>query len=208
MKPRGWFVALEGGEGSGKSTQARLLAESAGALLTREPGGTKLGAELRHLLLDPGTGVIDPRAEALLMAADRAQHIAEVVRPALDKGEHVVSDRSAMSFLAYQGAGRGLPVEELRRLSDWAAGGLWPDLVVLIDVPPEVAKARRAALAQHPDRLEAAGDGFHERVRAGFAALAAADNDRWVVVDGTGTPAEVAGRVNAAWAAFLKSGTG
>ncbi len=203
MSTRGRFVALEGGEGSGKSTQARLLAASTGALLTREPGGTKLGGELRRLLLDPAAGgVIDARAEALLMAADRAQHIAEVVRPALEKGDHVVSDRSALSFLAYQGAGRGLPIEELRRVSDWASAGLWPDLVVLIDVPPEVARARRAANGQRLDRLEAESDDFHERVRAGFAALAAAESDRWVVVDGTGTPGEVAARVSAAWAAF------
>jgi dTMP kinase len=202
VSTRGRFVALEGGEGSGKSTQARLLAASAGALLTREPGGTKLGGELRRLLLDPAAGVIDARAEALLMAADRAQHIAEVVRPALEKGEHVVSDRSALSFLAYQCAGRGLPIEELRRVSDWASAGLWPDLVVLIDVPPEVARARRAANGQRLDRLEAESDDFHERVRAGFAALAAAESDRWVVVDGTGTPGEVAARVSAAWAAF------
>ncbi len=202
MSTRGRFVALEGGEGSGKSTQARLLAASTGALLTREPGGTKLGGELRRLLLDPAAGVIDARAEALLMAADRAQHIAEVVRPALEKGEHVVSDRSALSFLAYQGAGRGLPMEELRRVSDWASAGLWPDLVVLIDVPPEVARARRAANGQRLDRLEAESDDFHERVRAGFAALAPAESDRWVVVDGTGTPGEVAARVSAAWAAF------
>jgi dTMP kinase len=205
---RGLFVAFEGGEGSGKSTQARLLAEAIGARLTREPGGTKLGTDLRHLLLDPATGVIDARAEALLMAADRAQHIAEVVRPALEKGEHVVSDRSAMSFLAYQGAGRGLPIEELRRISGWAADGLWPDLVVLIDVPADVAAARRAADGRHFDRLEAEGGGFHERVRAGFAALAASDKDRWVVVDGTGTPAKVAARVDAAWAALLRSHNG
>ena len=201
-------MALEGGEASGKSTQARLLAASIGAVLTREPGGTNLGAQLRHLLLHPATGPIDARTEALLMAADRAQHMAEVVRPALDRGEHVVSDRSAMSFLAYQGAGRGLPIEELRRLSDWASGGLWPDLVVLVDVPAEVATSRLVAEGQRPDRLEAEGGGFHERVRSGFAALAAAEAHRWVVVDGTGTPAEVAERVSTAWAAFLRSATG
>jgi dTMP kinase len=200
---RGWFVAFEGGEGSGKSTQARLLADAIGGFLTREPGGTPLGDQLRRLLLDPASGAIDRRAEALLMAADRAQHVSEVVRPALGSGRHVVSDRSAMSFLAYQGWGRGLPVEELRRLSDWASGGLWPDLVVLVDVAPQVAAARRAADGHAPDRLEAEVDGFHERVRVGFAALAEADPRRWVVIDGDGAVEEVAERVNGAWAAFL-----
>jgi dTMP kinase len=200
---RGCFVAFEGGEGSGKSTQARLLAEAIGGVLTREPGATALGRELRRLLLDPSRGEIDGRAEALLMAADRAQHITEVVRPALEMGRHVVSDRSAMSFLAYQGWGRGLSLEELRRLTDWAAGGIWPDVVFLIDVPTDVTAARLAADGGPPDRLEAEGDGFHERVRAGFAALADADPSRWVVVDGVGTAAEVAERVNRAWATFL-----
>ena len=201
---RGWYVAFEGGEATGKSTQARLLAETIGARLTREPGGTALGAELRRLVLDPAGGPIDLRTEALLLAADRAQHVAEVVRPALDRGEHVVSDRSAMSFLAYQGFGRGLPLEELCRISEWAAGGLWPDLILLVDVAPEVAAARRRADGAAPDRLEAEVDGFHERVRQGFATLAAKDPRRWVVVDGTGTPGEVSARVRHAWATFLE----
>jgi dTMP kinase len=180
MTPR--FIAFEGGEACGKSTQAARLAARLGAVLTREPGGTPIGARLRAVLLDPGTRLVD-RAEALLMAADRAQHVAEVIRPELAAGRHVVTDRYAGSSLAYQGFGRGLPVDEVRRLSDWAASGLWPDLTVLLDVP--LAAAAERQVGGRPDRLEAAGDEFHERVAAGFRTLAAEDRDRWVVVDGT-----------------------
>lgn len=188
------FVAFEGGEASGKSTQARLLAGAVGAVLTREPGGTDLGARLRALLLDPASGSVDARAEALLMAADRAQHVARVVRPNLDAGRHVVTDRFAGSSLAYQGFGRGLPLDEVEHLSRWAAAGTWPDLVVLIDVPVDVATRR---LGADRDRFEQAGTEFHERVRAGFLRLAAADPEGWVVVDGTGSIDEVAARVRA-----------
>lgn len=175
------FIAFEGGEGCGKSTQAALLADAIGALLTREPGGTELGLRLRELLLDPATEHVDPRAEALLMAADRAQHVASVVRPALVAGRHVVSDRFAASSLAYQGYGRGLPLDEVRELSVWATSGTWPDLIVLIDVPVETAAAR---LGEDLDRFERADDGFHQRVTDGFRELAAADPERWVVIDG------------------------
>jgi len=193
--PTGRWIALEGGEGSGKSTQARRLAEALGALLTREPGGTAVGDRIRELLLDPALTGMDARAEALLMAADRAQHVAEVVGPALAAGRVVVSDRSAWSSLAYQGLARGLGVEEVRRVSDWAMGGRWPDLAILIDVPAAVADARLAAAGRAPDRLEAEGDGFHGRVREGFAAIAATAPDRWVVVDGDGPEELVAERV-------------
>jgi dTMP kinase len=162
------FIVFEGGEASGKSTQSVLLAERLDAVHTHEPGGTDLGAALRALLLDAHTTGLSDRAEALLMAADRAQHVAEVVRPALAQGRHVVSDRYAGSTLAYQGYGRGLPVFELRRLSGWAANELWPD------------------------RMEAAGEAFHDRVLRGYQALAAADPARWAVVDGTAAPGEVA----------------
>ena len=202
---RGRWVALEGGEGSGKSTQARLLAEAIGALLTREPGGTALGAHLRGLLLDPAGASIDARAEALLLAADRAQHVAEIVCPALDSGRDVVSDRSAFSFLAYQGHGRGLPLDDLRRISDWAAAGVWPDIVILIDVRAEETAARLRASGREPDRLESAGAAFHDRVRHGFAELAAAEPGRWIVVDGNGSVDRVASRVRAGWAAFTTS---
>jgi dTMP kinase len=202
----GCFVALEGGEGSGKSTQAALLAGRLGAVLTREPGGTAIGGRLRALLLDGDAGEVDARTEALLMTADRAQHIVEVVGPALRRGQHVVSDRSAMSFLAYQGYGRGLPIAELRAMTEWATRGVWPDLVLLIDVPPTVARARAALAGAPPDRLEAEGGGFHDRVRGGFLTLAREDPQRWVVVDGTGSPDEVAERVTGAVCAYLGPG--
>jgi dTMP kinase len=196
---RGRLIALEGGEGSGKSTQARLLAERLGAVLTREPGGTALGAEIRRLLLDPAS-VVDPRAEALLMAADRAQHVAEVIAPALAAGRDVVTDRFVGSSLAYQAYGRGLPLDEVRGLSVVATGGLEPDLVVLISVPAGVAAAR---VGPEPDRLEAEGGGFHERVAEGYEALAVSAPDRWEVVDGEGSVDEVAERIAAAVEARL-----
>jgi dTMP kinase len=189
---RGRFVVFEGGEAAGKSTQAARLAERLGAVLTREPGGTAAGSAIRALLLDPATAGLDDRTEALLMAADRAQHVAEVVRPALAAGRHVVSDRYVGSSLAYQGFGRGLPVDEVRRLSAWATRGLEPDVVVLLDVPEDVAASRAA---ERPDRMEAAGDDFHRRVAAGYRALAAADPRRWAVVDGCGAPGSVAAAV-------------
>jgi dTMP kinase len=195
VSPVGRFIVFEGGEGSGKSTQAARLAGRLGAVLTREPGGTTVGEALRALLLsdDPRTSGLDDRAEALLMAADRAQHVAEVIRPALRDGRHVVSDRYYGSTLAYQGYGRGLPVDALRRLSAWASAGLWPDVVVLLDVPRELGSDRAAGRSgPMPDRVEAAGDRFHDRVAAGYRSLAAADPDRWVVVDGAaGPPDEV-----------------
>ncbi|MEA2827420.1 MAG: dTMP kinase [Actinomycetota bacterium] len=197
----GRFVVFEGGEGSGKSTQAARLAERLGAVLTLEPGGTEIGGRLRRLLLGDvvlgdGAPGLASRAEALLMAADRAQHVAEVVRPALEAGTAVVSDRFSGSTLAYQGYGRGLDLDDLTWLSRWAAEGLEPDLVVLLDVDQEVAAARRC---RPRDRIEAAGDTFHQRVVAGYRALAAGDPARWVVVDGSGTVDEVADRV---WSAY------
>jgi dTMP kinase len=197
------WVAFEGGEGCGKSTQAEMLAAHLGAQLTREPGGTLLGRSLRSLLLAPDMA-IDNRAEALLLAADRAQHVAEVVAPLLQQGRSVVSDRSAFSFLAYQGYGRGLALDDLRQLTDWASYGQWPDRVFLLDVDPTTADAR---LAQRggggKDRLESETVTFHERVREGFRALAAADPSRWRVIDGRGTVEDVGRAVRSAWESWI-----
>jgi dTMP kinase len=178
---RGRFIAFEGGEGTGKSTQARLLALRLGALLTREPGGTGLGERIRHLVLDNDADPVAERTEALLFAAARAQHVAEVIRPVLDSGRHVVTDRFLHSSVAYQGYGRGLPAGEIADLSRWATAGLVPDLVVLLEVAPAVAADR---LDRALDRLEATGGRFHDRVQAGFRELAAEDPAGWVVLDG------------------------
>lgn len=193
----GRFVVFEGGEGSGKSTQARRLAERWGAVLTFEPGATEVGKRLREILLSPDTGHLEPRAEALLMAADRAHHVATVIQPALLRGRDVVCDRFVGSSLAYQGYGRDLGVNEVAALSAFATDGLQPDLVVLLVVAPEDARARMAAAGAPDDRLEAAGDEFHRRVAEGYGMLAAHDPDRWVVVDGSGPADEVAARVAA-----------
>lgn len=185
----GRLIALEGGEGTGKSTQARRLADRIGALLTREPGGTALGSALRRLLLDDPDLDVTPRAEALLMAADRAQHVAEVIRPALAGGRSVVTDRFIGSSIAYQGYGRQLSPQEVASLSEWATDELQPDLVLLLVVPPSVAEAR---LGPRRDKLESAGADFHQRVHQGFLTQAIADPERWAVIDGTRSEDEVA----------------
>lgn len=181
---RGRFIAFEGGEACGKSTQSRLLAAAIDAVLTREPGGTAIGARVRELVLGLDTVDLSPRAEALLMAADRAQHVAELVEPALAAGRHVVTDRFAGSSIAYQGYGRGLRVDEVRMISQWATDGVWPDLVVLLDVPADEAERRLGAAT---DRMEAEPAAFHAAVLEGFRAQAAIEPDRWVVIDGTGS---------------------
>lgn len=188
---RGHFVVFEGIDGSGKSTQARLLADRLGAVLTREPGGTPLGAELRRLLLGAGPEV-GPRAEALLMAADRAQHVLEVVEPALAAGRWVVSDRFTGSSIAYQGAGRGLGPKEVAALSDFAAPDCRPDLVVLLDLDPTTATGR---LEGPEDRIEAEGAEMQRSVRRAYLGLAADEPSRWRVVPADGEEADVAGRV-------------
>jgi dTMP kinase len=184
------YIALEGPEGCGKSTQAERLAAELGAVLTRETGGTAIGRRLREILHDVTVTELDARAEALIIAADRAQHLAEIVRPALDAGRHVVSDRTVYSTLAYQGYGRGLPIDELRSINDWAIRGTWPDLVVLLDVPEHVIAHRMRS--RQLDRFERAGADFHERVAAGFAEMAARDPEHWAVVDASRTPGAVA----------------
>jgi dTMP kinase len=189
----GVFIAFEGGEGAGKSTQLRRLQEELAArghdvVVTREPGATPAGAKIRSLLLDPATGGLAPRAEAMLYAADRAQHVATVIRPALDGGAVVLTDRYVDSSLAYQGAGRELDVEEVARLSRWATEGLRPDLVVLLDVDPVVGLARAGS---EPDRIESESLEFHQRVRDGFLHLAEDDPERYLVVPADQPPEDV-----------------
>lgn len=186
----GIFITLEGGDGAGKTTQAEMLErwlEGRGleVVRTREPGGTRLGTELRRLLLHGGdeVGDVDARAEALLYAADRAQHVAKVVRPALERDAVVVQDRYIDSSLAYQGAGRVLEVDEIRRISEWAAGGLWPHLTILLDLDSDTGMRRRRARGGTADRLESEAAEFHASVRDGFRALAKADPHRYFTVD-------------------------
>jgi dTMP kinase len=190
---RGRLVVLEGIDGCGKSTQVRRLADRLDAVRTFEPGATPLGASLRSLLLDPSGDPVAERAEALLMAADRAQHVAQVVAPALAAGRWVVSDRYAASTLAYQGYGRGLDLGDLRALVGWATGGLRPDLTILLDLPVEVAAARRRG--ETSDRMEAEGLAFQQRVADGYLALAAERDEPWLVVDATDDADAVAGQI-------------
>ena len=196
MVTAGRYIALEGSAGCGKSTQAAWLAADLDAVLTREQGGTAIGQLIRGMLLDPANTALDHRAEALLNAADRAQHIGELIAPALDAGTHVVSDRSVYSTLAYQGYGRRLPLEELRSINDWAVRGRWPELAILLEVDP-VALDERTRL-RTKDRFERETKRFHDRVRKGFAELAAAEPDRWVVIDANATPAVVRRRIRTA----------
>jgi dTMP kinase len=196
---QGVFVVFEGGEGAGKSTQVTMLADVLRAqgrdvVVTREPGATDVGARIRGLVLDRRDAP-SPRAEALLYAADRAHHVATVVRPALARGAAVISDRYVDSSLAYQGAGRTLPVQEISWLSSWATGGLKPDLVVLLDVDPSVGLRRVDSRGGGIDRLESESRSFHDRVRYAFLDLAAADPKRYLVLDAARPPAEIAGAV-------------
>ncbi len=179
----GLFVVFEGGDGVGKSTQCRLLAEWArsrdiAARLTFEPGDTAAGRMIRRIVLDPATGDLDPRAEALLYAADKAHHLYEVVRPALERGELVICDRYVDSMLAYQGAGRVLDLAEVSEVARWATAGLVPDLTVLLDLEPE----RAVGTIADPDRVEGAGAEFHRRARALFLELAAQAPERYLVL--------------------------
>ena len=201
----GTFITFEGGDGAGKSTQAELLgswleARGEEVVRTREPGGTRLGSEIRRLLLHGGeeVGDVDPRAEALLYAADRAQHVARVIRPALERGAWVVQDRYIDSSLAYQGAGRVLNVAEVRRISEWASEGLWPQLTVLLDLDPATAAERRDARGGTADRLESEAAEFHAAVREGFLGLAEAHPDRYLVVDAALPAEDIHGKIIAA----------
>ena len=179
---RGLFLVFEGIDASGKSTQARRVAELRDAHFTFEPGDTPLGVELRRWVLDAATEMT-PVTEALLMLSDRSHHVRTVIEPTLDAGRSVVSDRYYASTLAYQGYGRGVDLDELRAATDLAIGSCLPDLTVLIDIPLDVADERR--VRDHRDRFESADLAFHQRVRDGYLAMAASDPDHWFVVDGT-----------------------
>lgn len=177
------YIALEGLEGCGKSTHTKRLGEHLNAVITREPGGTRIGTLLRAILADPENSDLDRRTEALLMAADRAQHMAEIIKPSLAQGRHVVSDRSIYSTLAYQGYGRQLGTEALLSISTWALQDRLPDLVIFIDVPTDVLNARLAK--RDLDRFEREGADFFARIAEGFRELRAADPERWIIIDGT-----------------------
>ena len=182
---QGVFIAFEGGEGTGKSTQSKLLKkwlekEGEEVVLSREPGGTDLGQGLRKILLGHETGAISPRAEALLYAADRAHHVFSLIRPALDRGDVVITDRYFDSSIAYQGAGRVLQPNEVARISRWATESLFPTLTIIIDMPADVGLGR----LKSRDRLEAEPLAFHERVRNEFLQIASMDPERYLIVDG------------------------
>jgi dTMP kinase len=188
----GIFIAFEGGEGIGKSTQSKLLKEwleqeGESVVLSREPGGTDLGIEIRKILLSHSTGEISPRAEALLYAADRAHHVFSVIRPALANGQVVISDRYFDSSIAYQGAGRVLEPGEVARISRWATESLFPTLTIIIDLPAEIGLGR----LKSKDRLESQPIAFHERVRQEFLQLAALDPERYLIVNGNQTIDEI-----------------
>jgi dTMP kinase len=206
MRARGLFVSLEGGEGAGKSTvladlHARLTAAGHAVLLTREPGGTPLGERLRRALLDTQGDAPVAEAEALLFCAARAHLVNTVLRPALARGTVVLCDRYADSTLAYQGYGRGLPLDQLRTLNALATGGLRPDLTLLLDLPVAEGIARRRGDSADMDRLDREASDFHERVRTGFRDLATLEPERWVILDARRKPGEVAAE---AWSAVAE----
>jgi dTMP kinase len=197
MPRRGLLVAFEGGEGVGKTTQARLLAiwlreQGYDVVATQEPGATKVGMRLRALLLDTAHTGLSPRAETLMYAADRAEHVESVIVPALERGTVVVTDRYVDSSIAYQGRGRKQPINEVAGLNRWATGGLEPDLTILLDLPPQDGLGRRSVSA---DRLEAEPADFHERVREGFLAQAQANPGKYLVLDATQAPAELSAQI-------------
>ncbi|MGW9415952.1 dTMP kinase [Arthrobacter cupressi] len=197
---RGIFIAFEGGDGAGKSTQAARLAgalESLGhtVLRTREPGGTPIGEKLRSLVLDHGHGTIDARTEALMFAASRAAHAHQVIRPALAEGAVVITDRYIDSSVAYQGAGRGLGTDDVRKLNEWATENLEPDLTVLLDVHPEDGRERRTAGDAGEDRLESEPDDFHSRIRDAFLELAAARPEGYLVLPAKDPVEDLAARI-------------
>ncbi|MBU0703190.1 MAG: dTMP kinase [Chloroflexi bacterium] len=190
------FITFEGPDGSGKTTQIRLLAEwlreqGREVVLTREPGGTEIGDQIRAVLHDPYNTAMGARAEILLYSADRAQHVAQLIRPALAAGKVVVSDRYADSTLAYQGYGRGLDLEVLRTITTFATGGLTPDLTIYLDVTPEEGLQRRRLGGDEWNRLDAEALEFHQRVRDGYLKLVEQEPERWVVVNAARSVEEV-----------------
>ncbi|WGL52836.1 dTMP kinase [Nocardioides sp. BP30] len=202
---RGVFVCLEGGEGSGKSTQSRLLREALSAegytvRLTFEPGDTPVGQELRRIVLSPETGVLADKTEALLYAADKAEHVETLVLPALDRGEVVITDRYVDSTLAYQGAGRALDVREVEQVARWATGDLRPHLTVVLDLEPAAGLRR----FQGRDRIEGESLAFHQRVRDAFVAMAKDDPDHYLVLDARAPIQEIHTLIRARLAPLLR----
>lgn len=206
----GLFIAFEGGDGAGKSTQAARLAEALESrglkvLRTREPGGTPIGEKLRSLVLDHGHGHIDAHTEALIFAASRAAHAGQVIRPALERGDIVLTDRYIDSSVAYQGAGRDLGTEAVRLLNEWATEGLRPDLTVLLDVDPADGRRRRTAGDAAEDRLESEADEFHARIREAFLQLAASRPEAYLVLPAHLDVTELGARILARVDALLAS---
>lgn len=209
----GLFIAFEGGDGAGKSTQAARLAEALesrglSVLRTREPGGTPIGEKLRSLVLDHGHGHIDARTEALIFAASRAAHAEQVIRPALERGGIVLTDRYIDSSVAYQGTGRGLGAGAVRSLNEWATSGLEPQLTVLLDVEPGVGRGRRTAGDVAEDRMESEADDFHAQIRAAFLKLAGERPEAYLVLPAHLPVDELAGRILARVDALLGPDSG
>jgi dTMP kinase len=204
----GLFISFEGIDGVGKSTQADALetfvrSHGLDVVRTLEPGGTELGQEIRHLLLHR-KGDVSPRAEALLYAADRSHHVATKIRPALEAGKVVIIDRYLDSSVAYQGAGRELETKEIRDLSLWATNGLLPNLTILLDLDPELARARRDNTGTEPDRLEREKVEFFAAVRQGYLELAAAEPERFLVIDATSSKEQIQAQIQVRVAELLK----
>jgi dTMP kinase len=205
----GRFISFEGPEGAGKSTQIVLLARAltdfgVDVVTTREPGGTRLGEQIRGLLLELGQQSVTGTTEALLHSAARAQHVEEVIRPALLAGKTVLCDRFVESTLAYQGGGRGLPLEELRSIQQFATGGIEPDVRILLDLPVDVGLQRRQRNAEVWNRMDDESLGFHERVRAMYHRLVADRPEAWLVVDATADVGQIAQAIEAGIASRLR----